>query len=163
MILSILTLIPGIIWLLYETEWLRVRLPIGKAAEQPQGRYVSWNDIENQIQYLPDRFKPFWIKHRVIIKTIRGLNHQILGAAMQPLCGWDWLLNREHIIPEYKIELALDGIHYQMNVKSDSILAEVMRVNRAKHKPTTPKPMTRKEHWALNYQMQDMHKEPIKA
>lgn len=130
MIFLIIWLVSWFTWLLYETDWMRVRLPVGIISELPQCRYISWNDLENLAQAIPDKQKPFWLKHPINIKTIWGLNNQPLGASMEPLCSWEWLKNRLHIIPEYKIELISATSRYTFRTQSIPVLQDAFRVYR---------------------------------
>ncbi|KKN64734.1 hypothetical protein LCGC14_0488660 [marine sediment metagenome] len=130
MIATIIIIGLAFIWLGYETNWMRVRLPIGASTPIIKQQYTSWNDLENLAQTIPDKQKPFWLKHPLFIKTIRGINNQMLGASMEPLCGWDWLRNRMHIIPQYQIVLVAE--HSKITINSQSIphLRDAFRVNR---------------------------------
>ena len=83
--------------------------------EYTVGQYVSWNELENIARALPAKAQPFWLKH---------------CANMLPLCGWDWLRNRMHIIPEYKIELITEHSHQTLRTSSIPILRDSFKVYR---------------------------------
>ena len=99
-------------WLGYETNWFRIRLPIGACTPVNKCRYKTWEQL-----------KPWSIK-KTDATWLR------FPEIMAPLTGWDWLKNTMHIIPEYKIELI--GATYKTTITSHSAqaLKDAFRVNR---------------------------------
>ena len=114
MIVTILIVSLAFYWLLYETDYLRVRLLCGAYIQIIEYQHQSWEEIEPKIKSMPDRFKPFWYKY---------------PEHMHPLCGMDWLENTQHAIPEYHFYMTIGGCRYTMNIKKDNVLKDVMRVN----------------------------------
>ena len=112
MITTILIFSLSIYWLMIETDWLRVDL-IGALPEIEYQR-KPWEELEPRGKITLKKY-PFWLCY---------------PEHMAPLCGRDWLENTIHIIPEYKIELNTGGVHYKMNIKSEGILNQVMKVNK---------------------------------
>ena len=113
--IAIIIIILAFIWLLLESDFMRVRLPVGDDYIPPIYERKSWDELK---PFNPTYKKhPFWL---------------VCPNNMSPLCGWDWLKNTMHIIPEYKVELALAGVHYNMSIKSEGILKEVMKANKIK-------------------------------
>lgn len=100
----------ALLWLAYETDYMRVRLLVGKLAVVYERK--SWGELK---PWIITKHHPFWLRH---------------PDNMSPLCGLAWLENTMHVIPEYKIELNTGGVHYKMNIKTHSILKEVMKANR---------------------------------
>ena len=91
----------GLAWLCHETEFLHVRLPVGKIVQSEIRK--SWDDLKNNLLSVPERYQPFWYKH---------------PEAMQPLCGLDWLENTMHVIPEYKFEINAWGVRSKIALKA---------------------------------------------
>jgi len=108
-------LILAFIWLLAETDWLRIRLLIGVNATPIVYQYKTWEEILAMLPCKLTKNDPGWLR---------------FPGNMAPLTGWDWLHNTMHIIPEYKIELI--GIGYKTTINSNSMphLRDAFRVNR---------------------------------
>jgi len=122
-VIGIILIILGFIWLLYETDYLRVRLLVGIETKPIEYEYMSWEDVKTRYFYgLPSRQTPFWYAN---------------PEHMEPLCGLAWLENTMHVIPEYRIELDFGGNKYKMTVKEPKVLKEIVKVNTKKHKPYT--------------------------
>jgi len=96
-------------WLAYETDWLRVRLAVG-IIDTCQRK--SWLELK---PWHPNRQFPFWVR---------------FPSVMSPLCGWDYILNTMHIIPEHKIELITDTAKYTIRSQSAKALGDAFRVYR---------------------------------
>ncbi len=113
-----LTILGLAYWLMRETNWLRIRLLVGEFPEPDTTVRKSWTEL-TEINHIPHKYQPFWMKYPTL---------------MQPLCGWDWLQNTMHVIPEYKVVLI--SAHYKstMTVKAcegaASVLRDAFRVNR---------------------------------
>jgi len=110
MIATILIVSIALAWLGYETDGMRARLPVGAYPELIERK--SWDELKPTSNL--NRY-PFWLRH---------------PGNMAPICGWDWLEQTMHIVPEYKIELNTYGVRYQMTVKKDSVLSQVMKANK---------------------------------
>lgn len=94
----LLSIIPAFIWLLKESDCLRINL-----------NYIpetvirkSWLELKPLVQSIPDKQKPFWFKH---------------PDNMQPLCGLDWLENTMHVVPEYKIQIKAYNVTHNIILK----------------------------------------------
>ncbi len=109
--LSLLLMASALTWLLIETDLLCVRLVAGPVAV-----------LEPEIRAAWDTFDWSAMKYKT---------YQDIWKV--PLCGWDWITGREHIIPEYRIEFNIAGCRYKMRLKSTpkaaKALGEVMKVN----------------------------------
>ena len=97
MIELIITIGLALIWLGYETNWMTIRLPYG--ADIPPAIYTTWDMLK---PYRPDKQYPFWVR---------------CPDAMSPLCGWDYINNARHIVPQYKIEIAAFGVRNKITLK----------------------------------------------
>lgn len=88
------------IWLLYETDWLQVRLLVGIEVPANGHKYDTWSNLK---PYNPNfRQYPMWLTH---------------PDNMIPLCGLDWLEHTMHIIPEYRIEVKAYGVTNKVTLK----------------------------------------------
>lgn len=108
MLITILAIIAALYWLGLESNWLTIRL---LADKEPDNR-KTWDELKPYKVY---KNHPFWLRH---------------PDNMTPLCGWDWLNKRTHIIPVYKIELIQPGYKSTMTIRNDSIIKDVFRVYR---------------------------------
>lgn len=118
MIDLIITMLLAFTWLLYETDWMRVRLPVGILPEPIKYQTKTWEELKPWNPTL--KHYPMWV---------------VYPSNISPLCGWDWLKNTAHIIPQYHIELNFGtGYKQTINLKapSQSIIKEVMKVNTGK-------------------------------
>lgn len=117
MIVAITVIALAFTWLIYETDYLRIRLPVGVDIQPIEYARKSWLELK---PWNTKKNDPMWLTS---------------PDYMEPLCGRDWLENTMHIIPEYKIELDFGGIKYKMNILEPKVLKDVIKVNTAKHNP----------------------------
>ena len=96
MIATLTIIILAFAWLGYETDWMRVRLPIG-------------------LNLLPNWLSFDWSSWKKYI---------------EPICGWEWIQNRYHPTPIYKVELITEHAHYTIHSHSTSALRDAFRVYR---------------------------------
>ena len=118
MIATIAILTLALYWLLRETDYMRIRLLIGAWYVPVEYRRATW-----------DKLKPY-----------KNLPNFMRMHGYDPLCGWDWLKNHEHVLPDYSLYLAINNVRYTMTFgesATDGMLTEVMKVNTKKHKPYT--------------------------
>ena len=101
MIALIGMLILAFAWLGYETDWMRVRLPIGIGAPLNGHKFKSWEELKpwGNVNF---KSYPMWLTH---------------PDNMVPLCGLGWLENTMHIIPEYKVEVKAYGVMNKVTLK----------------------------------------------
>ena len=123
MIPALAIIILALAWLALETDWLRVRLLAGPAA-------VWVLDAETRAAW--DTFD--W----------RGWS-----GIVEPICGWEWIKQRNHIIPEYRIEFNVYGCRYIWTLEATpaaaKLLGEAMKLNAKPHKmPKLPSSGIRK-------------------
>ncbi len=125
MIALIATIIMALAWLGYETDWMRVRLPVGVTAPVIELEVRKpWDYFKAKIWNPNFKLYPMWLTHPTV---------------MDPICGWDWLENTMHIIPECRIELNHSGVRYNMTIKEPSIMRSVVTALRAKPGKPYPK------------------------
>ena len=121
MVALIATILIALTWLGYETDWMRVGLPMGISTPINGHKYETWANLK---PYNPNFGQyPMWLTH---------------PDNMVPLCGLAWLENTMHIIPECRIELNHSGVRYNMTIKEPSIMRSVVAALRAK--PCKPYP-----------------------
>lgn len=100
-----LILILAFMWLGYETDWMTVRLPRGLAklpAQTIEYEYRTWQQLDPRNGHKLTKQYPFWLR---------------FPEHMAPLCGWDYLENTPHIIPQYKIEIKAHGVTNKVTLK----------------------------------------------
>jgi len=96
MIATIIIVSLALAWLLAETDFMRVRLAVG-IIDTCQRK--SWEELK---PWNPNKQFPFWVR---------------FPNSMSPLCGWDYVLNTMHIIPEHKLELITATARYTIGRK----------------------------------------------
>ena len=134
MILTILWLIIGLAWLLYETDYMRVRLLTGIEKPVKYAQYKAFNSLTKK--------KLYWsvplLHHGSNAEEPEGVMYEVILAPgiTEPLCGWNWLDKHcaDLVGFEHKVYLAIAGVKYDMTIKSPSILNEVMKVNKLSKK-----------------------------
>ncbi len=96
--LILLSIIPAFIWLLKESDWLRINL-----AYIPENIVrKSWADLKPLADSIPNSQKPFWLK---------------FPENMSPLCGQEWLENTMHVVPDYKIQIKAYNVTHTITLK----------------------------------------------
>ena len=108
-------------WLLYETDWLRVRLPVGITCELS----CEWRLADSAITEA--------MKTELINLSNNGHKLHSQGEFqnnIDPLCGWGYAYQYQHFTPEYKVELIAPGSKYTFRTESTEILRDAFRVYR---------------------------------
>lgn len=111
MIGCIIVIVLAFTWLGYESDWMRIRLPVG-AISKP--RIVEAKLPHHRIAELCQTYS----LHRYI----------------EPIGGWRWAWEHQHIVPEYHIELRLNGVTHKFNADRKGIVKEIIKVGIAPHK-----------------------------
>ena len=162
MISCVLIITLAFIWLLYESNWMRVRLPIGNVPIIPITTPIF--DIEKWFNELgicpgykygftPDKplaIKPFQedltpvklyryklAQHYVLSRDDDaneiGCHHSYPGGlhfsagVTEPLCGWDWLLEREHPQVSYQIFIEAWGCKHAIVFNPDAHKGKIIQ------------------------------------
>jgi hypothetical protein len=113
MIATIVIVSLALVWLGYETRWMRVRLLTGAAYTPPQYEYKTWDELE--LWRLPERYQPFWLKH---------------PDNMLPLCGWDYLKNTMHVIPDITMSLYFgNGYRQTFRLLKPELMKQIIKIN----------------------------------
>ena len=131
MIATLTIIILGLAWLAWETDGLRVRLPAGPALAAAMGRDFEVNGTF-EIEYA--RWDTFdWSP--MTYKDCLSMD----SRWKTPLCGWDWITERDHVVPEYQIEFNIYGCRYTWALNSTpeaaKVIGEAMKLNAKPHKP----------------------------
>ncbi len=131
MIVALVVMALAFTWLALETDRFRVRLLVGiVAAPTTIGeKRVAWDTFDwsdwgtRQSGFNNGHYGWLWS----------------LKDWKEPICGWDWIKGRNHIIPEYDVEFSVAGCRYKMHLnstdKAAKALGQVMKVNTKKHRP----------------------------
>ena len=135
MITALAIIVLGLAWLARETDRFRIRLLVGApllpvpAVREVRAAWFTFN-------------WDTWVIDPRSVNVRYNLEQnpeRILKSWKEPLCGWDWIRGREHIIPEYRVEFNMAGCRYNMHLNSTpeaaKALGEVMKVNVKKHRP----------------------------
>ncbi len=111
MIMALFVIVTAFLWLLHETDCLRVRLPVGET--EPVKR-ESWEVLKRIAESIPERQKPYWLKH----------------PESPPICGWNWIETTMHVVPECKIQLISETARYTIRSQNAAALRDAFRVYR---------------------------------
>ena len=116
-------------WLLYETDWLRVRLPTTAYLESLAQSRLTNNDI----CAIAWRIK--WDYQAVLY----GYNKY--ETAMTPLCGWQWIAQHEHDLDDYQpvVSISFDGYSSTMKIQDLSIIKGLVKTITKTYKPYKPR------------------------
>jgi len=119
------------IWLLRETDYLRIRLPMG--ADIPPvppkpAQYRAYNSLRKKKHYEIE------IHHGSNQEVPDGPTYHIVldPGVTEPLCGWDWLDKHVGDLVDYqpRVQMQLAGVRYDMTIKAPGILDQVMKANK---------------------------------
>ncbi|KKL80417.1 hypothetical protein LCGC14_2004990 [marine sediment metagenome] len=109
------------IWLLIETDLLRVQL-----LERETILSCQWRMPDNAVT--PSmRLELYHLWNKGLTKISYAL---LSGGHTSPLCGWGYAYQYRDFKPEYKVELNTGGVRYNMTIKQPSIIKDIMRANR---------------------------------
>lgn len=135
MIAAIIIIGLALYWLAIETDYLRVRLLVGKPAPPKYARYKVYNSMGKGRKYYTspiyegDNYPPDYSpngepEYNIILSP--GIN----GV----LCGYDWLNKHCAALVDYApdLYLATGGVRYTMHLKQPTILKDVMKANKLK-------------------------------
>ena len=61
--------------------------------------YKTWDEIKQEADSMPDKYKPLWLRD---------------PKAMDPICGWPWILGTDHVIPELEFEIVANGMRQKV-------------------------------------------------
>jgi hypothetical protein len=114
-------------WLLVETDYLRVRLPVGILYEI--GASCQWHLPDDAVtDDMKQELLNLWSKlpKEVKAKFAQGLE--------SPLCGWGYAYQYRNLTPECAVEMTIGNVRYNMTIKQPSIIKDVMRVNHLTNK-----------------------------
>jgi len=118
MITGIALMAISFLWLLYESNFLRIRLLVGvESIELPiELEYKAWDEFD-------------WTGWE-----------KLTFQATEPICGWGWVKSHQHPVPVYNIELKINGSKQTITNAAPQALGEVMKIYRQAHKPIVLKP-----------------------
>ena len=115
MIISLLTICLAFVWLLYESDWMRIRLLAG--ANTPPVprirlyRHGTW--LTRQ-----DRTYPAFDKYA---------DTALSAGIEEPICGWDWLIGRDHPLVEYSFTLTAWGCTHNLTINPDAHKGQIVK------------------------------------
>ncbi len=134
MISAIVIIGLAFLWLLYETNYMRVRLLVGDRVIPKYARYAVYNKLGNK--------KPAWSDTTLYTGGNLPADYSPNGEpcytiVLNPgidnvLCGFDWLNEHCAAMVDYQPEvfMHIGGVRYQMTIKQPSIIKDIMRVNK---------------------------------
>ena len=108
----LIAIILAFYWLILETDYLRVRLLVGVIAPPVELERLNWDACQARYG---------WLKLSTGVES--------------PLCGWDWLQNNTHPIPQVKVSFSSGGVRYNWDIKDPIILKDAITATHAKPKP----------------------------
>lgn len=112
-------------WLLYETDWMRVRLPVG--FQCLIGDSCDWRLVDSAVT---DFMKDELVNLSLSNNGKKLHNRGEFCYHIPPMGGWGFAYQYRNFTPEYKIELIAPGSKYTFRTQSTSILRDAFRVYR---------------------------------
>jgi len=103
MVTTLLVIASAFYWLLCETDYLRVRLLVGDLPAIPEVERISWGVCQSRYPSL-----------------------KLSCGVEQPLCGWDWLKNNTHPIPQVDVSFSSGGVRYHWHIEDCNILKDAI-------------------------------------
>ena len=139
MLFTIIIIGIALVWLMRETNNLKVHLLVGPYHAPIVYQYEDWETIKTRLENMPRKAMPSYIR---------------LPESYTPLCGWDWLENRQHVIPVNKIQLDFGTRRYDMTVNDPDKLKDIIKVNTVRRnvnrKPKIDKGLTYNPHYTAH-------------
>ncbi len=130
MIVTILILSLMYAYLLWELNWLRIRLPVGAIKPPKYARYIAYNVLGNHRPmhlYQGDNYPKGYVRNGEPEYSIF-----LSPGIHEPMCGWKWLDAHVADMVDYKPEvyMVIGNVRYTMTIKEPSIIKDIMRVNK---------------------------------
>lgn len=148
MLLSIILVSLAFTWLLYETNYLTIRLALyGSLPDFPERWFKTFDLCQREIDSFdktdiplsnPD-YEPIEHIGYVIYETLSNrvkYNHnqyQIgMSPSVEPMCGKDWLEENWDNLADYKPEIFMNigNVKYDMLIKKPDVIKDIMRANK---------------------------------
>lgn len=137
-------------WLLYESDWLRIRLLVGALVAPTKTIRLYRHTKHDQVGF--SKSDNTYLDRKV---------DTIFSACItEPICGWDWLLNRNHPLVEYRISIEAWGCKHSIhlcdnpNIDQGRIMKDVCKTAFAKPKNGhKPKRIVKRPATNPNYQL----------
>lgn len=117
MIVSLIVIALAFTWLLYESDWMRVRLLVGAIPElEPVERIRLY------------RHNNYFTRSDGTYSAFDKYADTVLSAGIEePVCGWDWLIGRDHPLVEYGFELIAWGCKHTLTVNPDAHKGQIVK------------------------------------
>lgn len=134
MLISLFLFALSYYWLLRETDWLRVRLLVGKEKPKVFAQYKAYNSFKKKKTYEVELH--FGSNSEEPTPDMICYNVVLDPGITEPLCGWAWLDKHCADMVDFTPNVYLDmvGVRYNMTIKpqgvSEGILGKVMKVNK---------------------------------
>jgi len=122
--------------MLYEADWMRIRLPVGASIKA-----ITLENWTNTFMHHPGHYiingeyelitsnKPVFVKvnRDMLINPCLAKpsnNGYLSPGVVDILPGWEWLESREHPVPEYRFEIIAWGCKHKIHLLPDAILKQ---------------------------------------
>jgi len=126
----IVTILLSFTWLFYESDWMRIRLPVGAVKKT-----ATFEDWCSMFMRYPADFKVHWDGNGEIsiddapqFVELHKDDFNLLSGIESPICGWEWIESRQHPIPQYKIEIIAWGVHHKIRLYDANRMKQVCQV-----------------------------------
>ena len=119
-------------WLLYETDFIRVRLLVGVYVPSMERCLALTKTLtadkpkHRVIKTLP--YNPPWVRNFALSPGV------VLSKEQKTWLKWA-AKHPESVNPPCRIDLRINGNRYAMKVNNPNVLKEIVKVNTVKHKP----------------------------
>ena len=108
-------------WLLYETDWMRVKLTTTEYLRSLEMPGLTHSELYNLAYRIGWEYKGYADK----------VEH------LSPLCGWQWIAKHEHDLDDYNpsVSISFDGFSATMQIKDLSIIKGLVKTITKDYKP----------------------------
>ena len=123
----IVTILASFIWLLYESDWMRIRLPVGAIITAEPVKTIQLWQYKHNGKVGFSTFEPIGYVGEVS-RSQKDTTISLFSAGIdQPVCGWDWLLSHAHPIAEYKITILAWNVRHHITLDGNNGNANLMK------------------------------------
>ena len=123
MLTALLVILSGLVYLMLETNWMTIRLPMGADTMSPYWLLLRLGDFYATEDDIRD------MRHQLMWpgKGVKGIDWH--NTTYTPLVSWDWLKVHWHDLDGYQQDIEIDayGVRSKMTVKQPAVIKEVMK------------------------------------
>ena len=120
MIISLVVVALAFVWLLYESDWMRIRLPVGALPINEPIKTIKLNYMVDTMYGKHEgssrTYKQTLIYQESSSYYDKARRMYLAVGIEEPVCGWDWILNHEHPIVKNTISITAWNCKHTINL-----------------------------------------------